>query len=136
MKVYVASKFENRERVRVVMAALRAAGHVVVGDWTNHTVEGLTGADKIGKLIDFAHVDLAAVRDADALVLLPVPADRTRSGAHLVEFGYALGRGKLIIVIGGRPGAPTEHPIFFFLPEVHHFDSIPDALAFMDWAEE
>lgn len=136
MKVYVASKFENAPYVKELMEELEEAGHSIVGDWTSHTVEGLTGANLVRRLTKYAEADLQGIEDCDALVLLPVEPERVRSGAHLVELGYALGRGKLCCVMNGRPGAPTRAPIFFFHPCVQHFDRVTDLLMFLSWAEE
>ena len=102
MKVYVASKFENRTRVQEVMAQLVTAGHEITYDWTrNSQVSSIQ-----------AEADLDGVLDADALVLI-VEDDLPYRGA-LVEFGIALGAGIPVFVMGN---ALDERCIFFKLRE-------------------
>ncbi len=131
MKIYVASKFEKRDLVATVMADLRRDGHEVVADWTRHSVAGMKNARLADQLREYAEQDLAGVDAADCLVFVHDPDSR----GGFTEFGAALGSGKLVCVLWGRPGAPVSAPIFYFHPRVHHFDGVDELRKFLDWAE-
>lgn len=114
MRVYVAGKFEEKDRVRRVQAALVEAGHSVAYDWTQHDWLDLDGDALASYLALCASVDLVGVRAADALVLL---YDAGSRGAF-VEFGAAIALGKLVVVVGA-PGGRGTLP-FFCIGEVRH----------------
>lgn len=117
MKVYVAAKWEERERARNFMRSVRLLGHVITHDWTHETDEGLSGAGRHRYLGSCATSDLQAVRDCDVLVLLHNPQCR---GAY-VELGIALGLAKVVIVVGSPRLESAEHlPVFYWLPSVLH----------------
>lgn len=117
MKLYVASRFGNYERVRAFIDDAERAGHEITHDWTRteefdewgHPYGGdgsqLSRADQARH----AKADLDAAAGADAVVLLPVPD----MGGAYVEVGYALAHGRQVIVAGrGR------FLIFWGLPAV------------------
>lgn len=122
MKVYVASKFENKWAVRAAILALRGAGHVITHDWTDEDATGLEGGELSLYLAIAARRSLTAALRAEALVLLWRPE---MAGAW-VEFGAALARGIQVIAVG----APPTHPrcIFLELIPVQHVDGIDEAI--------
>lgn len=133
MKVYVASKFERKAQVREAIRQLRLAGHTVVGDWTQHTVEGEGKEAAWAMLVAFAKEDRDAVLAADALLL--IHDDNCRGG--FVELGLAIAARLLpwssrveqrILVVGAGDAAPTLGPIFYFLPEVEHYATVEAAV--------
>lgn len=103
MRIYIAAKFEDQERVRHIMEWLRLAGHVITHDWTANA--------QVNR--EQAQADLDGVMTADALLLV-VEKHFNYCGA-LVEFGVALGRGIPIYVLGS---ALDERCIFMRLPEL------------------
>ncbi len=103
MRIYVASKFEEQERVREVMGQLVAAGHVITYDWTTN--------EQISP--EQARKDVMGVFSADALVLI-AEKDLNYCGA-LVEFGMALTREIPIYVLGS---ALDDRCIFMRLPNL------------------
>jgi hypothetical protein len=104
MKIYVASKYEEKERVREVQEQLRQAGHTITYDWTNN--EQITTQQ--------AENDFWGVVEAEALVLI-AEKDLHYCGA-LVEFGIALGRGIPVYVLGS---ALDDRCIFLRLFRIH-----------------
>ena len=128
MKVYVGSKFSRAAEVREVMDVLESHGHEIVGDWTQHTLAGVAGAELRDRLTEYAEADFDGVAGADAFVLLH--DDASRGG--FTELGIALGLGKLVVVIGGRVRAPHKAPIFYALEEVEHFE---DSYAAAEWLQ-
>jgi hypothetical protein len=133
---YVASKFERKPQVKLLIHELRIRGETVLGDWTEHTVEGLYGIERTNALRAFALEDQRAVEHADNLVL--IHDDHCRGG--FTELGIALGkrnndffgRPRRVVVIGGRDRAPENGPIFYYLPEVEHFATVTEFLADLD----
>jgi hypothetical protein len=116
VKVYVATKWENRFAAWNWMRKLESKGHVITHDWTQ---EDAGNADN-DYLRTCAAKDVQGVKDCDALVLINHPAV---CGA-LVEFGIALGLGKhLILVDYDGPSA-----IFYRLPNVYHVKNLAEAV--------
>lgn len=120
MKIYVASSWRNEHQEGVV-ALLRAVGHDVYDfkhpepgnegfhwseidpEWKTWTVEQFSAGLQHQVAADGFRRDEAALDAADCVVLV-LPCGRS---AHL-EAGYAVGRGKLLVVFmpGGEPFKP------------------------------
>lgn len=125
MKLYIASRFGNYERVRAFVDDAIAAGHTITHDWTRteefdewgHPSAGdgsqLSRADQARH----AQADLDAAAAADVVVLLPIP---DMAGAYM-ECAHALAHGKQVWVAG-----PGRFLIFWALPAV---TVLPDELA-------
>lgn len=120
MNVYIAGPNAGRRTAIGVMHLLEAHGHTVTSTWLRQLDE-----------LDDAHarLDLADVDRADALVALNFKAwQHLGSGGRYVEFGYAIARGKRLIVVGERSN------IFHYLSDVvlvAHAAEIAPALAAM-----
>lgn len=107
MKIYVASKFENKERVREVMKQLTDAGHEITHDWTRE-LPNPTEEDRKQYALD----DKFAVLSADAYVGV-FEKDFKYSGA-LVEMGLAMAVGMPVHILGNA----VDSNIFLRLPNV------------------
>lgn len=127
MKLYVASKFENKEAVRAAQLALINDGHTISHDWTPEDDTGLEGEALRQYHIKCATADLRAATLSQGLLLLSYPK---MSGA-LSEFGMALaafllGHDITIVVIDAhKEGNPRN--IFYSLPFVRHAKDLDDA---------
>ncbi|WP_404433348.1 group-specific protein [Sutcliffiella horikoshii] len=85
-KFYIASSFNNIEKVREVSIRLKDKGFIQTYDWTqNERAATLEDLKEIGEK------ERIAVLEADFLIVL-LPAGK---GSH-IEFGLALGQGKKI----------------------------------------
>jgi hypothetical protein len=126
MRVYLAGKYRQRAFFQYVADTLEACGHQVVSQWIYETVakskEELIGT---GHGMEFAEQDLVNIDCAEMLVLdtTLLQQEETMGGMY-VEFGYALGQGKVLVVVG----PPTN--LFTRLIDVRHFR---DWHAFMEW---
>jgi nucleoside 2-deoxyribosyltransferase len=118
MKVYVATKWEEKGRAREVMDQLEAAGHSITYDWT--TSEQFSSEQ--------ARLDLYGVMTADALVFL-AEQDLNYRGAY-VELGVALATGIPVIVVGRA----IDRCLFVTLPTVRRVHSVDDVLPALDRA--
>lgn len=99
MRVYLAAKFEHRERLRPVRDQIWALGHEVVSTWLDEVAKlpGMTEDEFRKKL---ALKDLTEIRLADLFILCTTPPSE-RAGKE-VEFGAALQQfhHKLVWIVG------------------------------------
>jgi nucleoside 2-deoxyribosyltransferase len=124
MKVYVASKLENYGQVREVYRLLTELGHEITHDWTEEFfMEDKSNAQMIAEL------DYNGVCDCDILFLI----NYQRCAGAFTELGIALHAGKVIVVVDGFHEEKPSN-IFFHLPMVNHFDTIEDAIKFVEGA--
>lgn len=103
MRIYVAGKWEERERVRTIMALLRTVGHTITHDWTRND-------ERMSR--ESARGDLNGVVSAEAVVFL-AEHDLPYKGS-LVEVGIAIGRNIPVYVLGNA----CDSCIFWQLPLV------------------
>jgi nucleoside 2-deoxyribosyltransferase len=89
VKIYLASFFDTRERIRPYANKLWEMGHEITSTWLNEVArpEGMTTEEFWKKL---AIKDLAEINAADLLILDTI--DVTPRGGREVELGFALGR--------------------------------------------
>ena len=128
MKFYLAARYSRRQEMRALALILAHEGHLVTSRWINgsHEMDGQTNDLVLSR---YAIEDLADVNCADALVLFTEfpEAEGRKRGGRFVEFGYAAGRNKMIVIVG-----PTEN-VFCHLPGVLRFDHVD---LFVLWARE
>jgi len=128
MKIYVAGKFQEYERVRSFMRRVRTKNHFISHDWTRTTEFDDNGHPKTEKETDlslqdqikFATDDFNGVKTAELFIQLGHPE---LNGA-MVEFGIALQRGIPCWIVD-----PKKHTIFYNLPGVTIYESEAAALA-------
>jgi nucleoside 2-deoxyribosyltransferase len=122
MKVYLAGKWEERDKCKYLMNKLIEAGFEITCDWTNH-VNPPEGEEY--KLSGYAYADIKGVQDADCLIFYAVFPHNYRGA--FVEMGAALGLGKPVYVIGhGIDGC-----IFLYHNHVMKFDKLSEVIAYM-----
>ena len=126
MRVYIAARYSRKNEIARLVPIFGAHGISVCSRWLRET-EALDC-----KLSDFspefcrdiAEVDLEDIEMCDAMVFFSEdPLVGTPRGGRHVEFGFALGLGKRIVVIGGAEN------IFHHLPGVVHY---PDVKSFLE----
>lgn len=111
LKVYLASPYGQRgDMARVARELKERFGFVLTSRWVWNGEETPEHPAEY-----WAAVDLDDLLAADILIIFP---DAETGRGHHIEFGYALGTGKRIIVIGQRPS------IFYHLPELEWFPDI------------
>lgn len=123
MKVYVAAKFEDAERVREVYVKLRAVGCEITHDWTAESTEKMSGPEGDKYRTECAFNDYKGVKKANAVLV--INHDRLFGGA--AEMGMALAWGKKVFVVDSK----ARYNIFFSLPNgmITMVDSIDDGIA-------
>ena len=128
MRGYVASKYENKEEVRKAQRLLEESGHVITHDWTWEDDAGKKGEELRVYRSNCASKDYNGVASGDFIFLI----NFLHCAGAYTEFGIALACNKLIVVVDGHHPEKT-HNIFFYLPGVNHFDTIEEAVAFVNY---
>lgn len=121
MKLYLAAQYARRDELREHKAALEPLGIEVTSRWLDEQepLNSQMGEKSDSWYVETATIDLEDVDRADGVVffsenpLVGIP----RGGRH-VEFGYALGTGKPVYVIG-----PKEN-VFHYIDRVYHFNTL------------
>jgi nucleoside 2-deoxyribosyltransferase len=128
MKAYLAARYSQKGDMQCVATILRARDVEVTSSWLEeHWPPGIS-MDQIPteELAKFAAQDIKDIDAADVVIMFSIDPliAGVRGGRH-VEFGYALGTGKLIVVLG-----PKEN-IFHYLPRVKHCSTLTELLEMM-----
>ncbi len=127
MKIYLASRYSRIAEMRSVAAVLRDLGHEITSRWIlgDHQIRDTElNAAASAKRELFAQEDFDDLVEADCTVSFSEePRTPTRGGRH-VEFGIALARMQVVVLIGQR-----EH-VFHCLPMVRQFDDFASSLTY------
>jgi nucleoside 2-deoxyribosyltransferase len=115
MKIYTAAAWIWRDHARGLARAITESGHEVTSRWLREDC----ATEEQG-----ARQDLEDIDRADMLVLLTMPKGTMfSSGGRMVEFGYAMAKGKVVAIIGEREN------VFCLLPSVLQFDRVAGFIA-------
>jgi hypothetical protein len=133
MKIYVATKFENKAAARELAARLEAEGHTVTSRWVKEEhlarpvdSDGnpLKGSVEWAEYcVEWATIDYRDVASSDALVMIAVPG---MAGAWF-ELGVAYEAVPLIFYIGD-----PDMTVFARLPGVDRFSNADEFMAFLE----
>lgn len=123
MKIYIAARYGRKAEAKQLAEKLIAVGHEITSTWLDQKEDEMLYNEGPKSAGVFARKDLNEIDDGDVLIYLAeVEGNLWGRGGRHVEFGYALGTGKLVIVLG-----PMEN-IFHYLPEVVHFNTEEELL--------
>ncbi len=126
MKIYVASRFANIDRVKSLQKILKGHGHEITTDWTTHEhVQPVTDSNR-SLATQYAIEDVKAVLDCEIFVLLTT--EKTGAGST-TEFGAAL----LSSSLHGKPkvyviGPYLESNLFYLHPSVTRKQTIEEVV--------
>lgn len=113
MKFYLAAPYTQKASMRAARNVLQALGHEVTSRW----IDGLGSnpmADSLSDCIQEAITDFQDINECDTVAVFSDKPSTT--GGRDVEFGYAYGIRKKIVVIG-----PVRN-VFMALPNIMHFE--------------
>jgi len=103
-RVYIAALFSRRAEMEERANLLTRCGFDVVARWVYGGEDGLTREQ-------IALLDIEDVDKADIVVSFTHPHGTvTPGGGRHVEFGYALAKGKKVVLIGDRENIFHHHP--------------------------
>lgn len=121
MKIYVAARFHEKERVKEIYKQLEAQGHSITFDWTTCTPHITAESKECCSL----HT-IAAIKECDAFIYITNPEIGSGSST---EFGAALLRNALhniprMYVVGEH----LDKNFFFYHPAVTIKNTIEEVL--------
>lgn len=114
MKFYLAGRYSRRKELLGYAEQLKALGHEVTSRWLDGKHEAKDKTATPNEMARWAKEDLKDIRAAQALILF-TESELTPRGGRLVEFGYAVGKGKRVYTVG-----PMEN---IFCAHVNRFDT-------------
>ncbi|MGA7887640.1 MAG: hypothetical protein WCA44_18045 [Acidobacteriaceae bacterium] len=121
--VYLAGRYSRRNELCALAIDLTRAGFRVTSRWLGEDkpLDTKLGDDSPAFYLATAHIDIEDICRADTLLFFAEdPHTGTPRGGRHVEFGFALGLGKRVVVIGGHEN------IFHYLPHVLHYACLAD----------
>ena len=104
-RIYLAAQYHQKAVIAIYKSELESLGYRVTSTWTDEPQDANVSLKDVDDelLAEYAARDIMEIDDADLLVLFTVdPDELTRRGGRHAEFGYALGRGKQLVVVGPR----------------------------------
>jgi len=131
MKVYVASKFENQEKVLEIYGKLRENGHEITVDWTKSDDKKAKRDHETAR--KYAERDIKGVKDADVFVLLTTDVP---GKGRFIELGAAM----TLNILNDKPkifviGDYNTESIFFFHSVINRVKSIEDVIKELERSE-
>lgn len=120
MKLYLAAPYSWKDRIREYRAQLREIGVEVTSNWLDepHAANVTLAEVQNSQLRHYAEMDLVDIERADGILFFSVdPSILMARGGRHVEFGYAMGIGRKLFVVG-----PKEN-IFHYQPNVILFET-------------
>jgi hypothetical protein len=124
--IYLAARYNKHPEMQGVRDVLQAMGHTVTSRWIDQhggdQLESATHAQLNSQseaCAVYGQHDIEDIEAAETVISFTYPDGGGKGGRH-IEFGYALAKGKRMILVG-----PREN-IFHTLPEVERFESWRD----------
>lgn len=115
MKIYIAGRYANLEKLRQESLQFEAEGIEVVSSWLIHNSEDGLSFQEIATR-DFEDID-----KSDTLVLYTEAyGTHVPGGGRFVEFGYALGKGKRVLIVGPLENIFSWHPSVLIFPSTKY----------------
>lgn len=130
-KIYIASKFHSRYRLRPIKAELQSLGFEVLSKWmdVDRNVDKSADIDSLGNNIEDsvkeAKSDSGEIKNCDYFIL--DTQDETNTGGREVELGMALALNKRCFRIG-----PARNVFHFMCVNLENW---PDAIQFLQMEE-
>lgn len=127
MRLYIAGRYSRRDEFREIAKLLRSRGFFITSGWLNENADlhhklgdTIAGEQDVATFyLRTAIMDCEDIQAADAILFFAEdPHIGTPRGGRHVEFGYALGTGKRLFVVG------DEENIFHYLPNVKVFPTV------------
>ncbi len=125
VKVYVASRFNNQQKVKEIYRELIENGFEITVDWTKH--KKVKPYEKNPKMSEkYSKEDIEGVKDSDILILLTT---ENPGKGMFVEMGAAI----IVNILTGKPkiyiiGDYNKQSLFYFHPNVKRLNTIEDVI--------
>jgi nucleoside 2-deoxyribosyltransferase len=128
IRIYLAAMYSEKNEISAQAEVFRNHGIGVTSTWLEELHHPNIQMSEVATndLTCYAENDIRDIESADWFVFHSVePTIPTVRGGRHVEFGYALARGKKILVVG------PEENIFHHLPAVQHVNDWESAVNFL-----
>lgn len=113
LKVYIAGRYPKLKELAEEAKKYVTEGISVTSSWLDDNEVGMS-------FEDIAIQDLKDVDDADVLVLYTEPyGTPVPGGGRFVEMGYALGKGKQVVLVGPLENVFHWHPLITSFPNTY-----------------
>lgn len=125
MRVYLAARYSRKKEIKSLIPILLEHNILTTSRWLHESASETAHLDEFTPAFcrQTAAIDLEDIDLADTFVFFAEdPLIGTPRGGRHVEFGYALARGKRIVVIG------RHENIFHYLPQIVCYVTIQDFL--------
>lgn len=125
MKIYVASRFQDKEKVKDIYKKLKSEGHQISGDWTGHThTKPYTKNQKLSK--KYSIEDINSVINCDVFVLLtnqePGIGSTTELGGALAL--YVKNKRPKVYIVGDN----LDGNMFYFHPAINSRKTVEEII--------
>ena len=121
-RVYIASRFTNRDAVKALSLKLATARQ----PW--HCIQTWPNESELSNPLENALRDLQEIDSADIVLVMTENCENVPGGMHF-EAGVAYAKGKAVIVVGPKVN------IFYHLPSIVHVPTLREFLAEFEWAD-
>lgn len=112
-KIYLAALFSRRAEMEGIADSLKICGFEIVARWV-YGGEGGLSREQIALL------DIEDVNKSDIVVSFTQPHGTANpGGGRHTEFGYALAKGKELVVVGDREQVFHHHPAVTVYPTLY-----------------
>ncbi len=134
MRIYLASRYSRRTELRGYGAALRQLGHTITASWLFETPAWVDDGVRLGSTdainARVAVQDTADIDACDTLIgFTDEPLYGFNRGGKDREIGYAMGKGKRVLLVG------VHQCCFDFHPSVTHFPDWQSCLDYLKASE-
>lgn len=122
MKLYVAGKFGDKEKIAAAIKKLEALGHTITHNWTlDHKFRGKN---------EEAQADASGVMKAEALVVFMDDINYPYRGSW-TEIGIALGSGIPIYMVTTSEFQIGQKNVFFHHPSIKKMWTFPEVIGYI-----
>jgi hypothetical protein len=123
-KIYVASKYEEKEEVNKVYKILEEKGHTITYKWTKDKFNSAEDLSTQKRKLSIE--DLFGIVKADIFIFLA--GKKLKYNGSNTELGIAIGRAAIEVVIIGHG---IDENIFAFHPKVARFETLNEYLGWI-----
>lgn len=125
MKIYLAARYSRKQEMMRLAETLRENAIEVTSSWLDEPFAPDTLLNEVSPRLnmEYALTDLRDIDRADTVLFFSEdPLVGTPRGGRHVEFGYAVAKGKRVVVIG------QPENVFHYLPAIIMYQSVQQFL--------
>lgn len=131
-KIYLAGRFSTQKKLKNYRGSLNWAGHHVTSRWLDAVRPDMADVEKVEQFFRaWSIIDIQDIDDCDVFVIF-ADDPGSRGGMH-GELGYALGKEKLIIVVGEKH--PYPNFLYYHCGVRHYVSNFSQALEIIEEGE-